>query len=671
MSSALRAQRLLITSSNRLLMRSYRCQDRALRRCYHYGAYGALQQLEHSNRSEDASRSALHATGVLAAAVGALWSLQSTQCDAAKDAEESDAEFQVMAALEMKEETQKIRLAQVIHDLHELARGESVDGEKTTGLRRYVTMVGKLTRRVTGRAATVARKATQDAIPFDGNPRFEGGNISLEGVDLTGISPQIATQIITSLRNGGRFDKESLLRIVAAVTKFLQNDSTVIDLRGVKDTITVVGDLHGSLPSLTYILNLVGDDIANRILVFDGDFVDRGERGVEVLCTLIILKLCYPKNVVLLRGNHEDDLVASVYGFQDEIREKYGAHTSQDIWELMVDLFAALPIAARTDSALIVHGGIPSEDFTIESLEAISTYERFQMKTTIEPKTPEEDIISGVLWSDPTSEHHSGIWPSHRGVGVLFGTKVARDFLDRYNLKYLVRGHEMVKDGTRIRDCGHQRSVITVFSAAAYPCEEGTNMGGIVHLNGDGGYRTESFYIEEALKRAKKSSKIHSLVRHNKKNLEQAFNEVADEGRIAIAEWAKIMAKTLDLQNVPWTTLQPTLAPTFGEDLIDWKAFLELHTASIAEGAESGEYVDESQTVLLTVFKYLDFDRDGSLSLEDFKTGVTLLNKRSPADRQLKNPDELFASMSSGSDKISFEDFKRGFKSGLAEQFGV
>jgi len=57
--------------------------------------------------------------------------------------------------------------------------------------------------------------------------------------------------------------------------------------------------------------------------VFNGDFVDRGKRGLEVLLLLLSLYLAFPNAVFLNRGNHEDSVMNARYGFIREVESKY------------------------------------------------------------------------------------------------------------------------------------------------------------------------------------------------------------------------------------------------------------------------------------------------------------------------------------------------------------
>jgi serine/threonine-protein phosphatase 2B catalytic subunit len=58
-------------------------------------------------------------------------------------------------------------------------------------------------------------------------------------------------------------------------------------------------------------------------MLFLGDYVDRGIFSIEVLVFLFSLKLNFPKDVVLLRGNHETKAMTEHFTFREEVLEKY------------------------------------------------------------------------------------------------------------------------------------------------------------------------------------------------------------------------------------------------------------------------------------------------------------------------------------------------------------
>ena len=71
-----------------------------------------------------------------------------------------------------------------------------------------------------------------------------------------------------------------------------------------------------------------------------------------------------------------------------------------------------------------------------------------------------------------------GYLPSTRGIGVFFGPDVTKSFLERNDLKCLIRSHAEVKNGCGLSHPG----CYTVFSA---PLEEKGIMGGLIELRGD------------------------------------------------------------------------------------------------------------------------------------------------------------------------------------------
>eukprot|EP00879_Flechtneria_rotunda_P011447 GHRR01011958.1.p1 GENE.GHRR01011958.1~~GHRR01011958.1.p1 ORF type:complete len:279 (+),score=80.14 GHRR01011958.1:225-1061(+) len=152
----------------------------------------------------------------------------------------------------------------------------------------------------------------------------------------------------------------TLQAIILAVTNILEKEPTLVELHPAASSqrVTVVGDTHGQYHDLCRLFELFGQPTTDRIYIFNGDYVDRGAWGVETLTLLLVWKWLLPRNVYLLRGNHESDTITRVYGFHAELKAKYGGE-AKGLFMHIRRFFAQLPLAALVEgSTLILHGGL-------------------------------------------------------------------------------------------------------------------------------------------------------------------------------------------------------------------------------------------------------------------------------------------------------------------------
>ncbi len=230
----------------------------------------------------------------------------------------------------------------------------------------------------------------------------------------------------------------------------------------------VLSDLHGDLESLLHIMkdSQFTEDATKReetILIFLGDYGDRGKYSVEVYYTVLKLKLLFPENVILMRGNHEgpEDLSVSPYDLPAQFHARFGGEWEKPhlkIKGLFSFLYNAVLIKGQF---LILHGGPPCQAKTIDDLAHAHT------------RHPQERLLEEMLWNDPI-EAIEGVCESPRGAGRLFGERVTREALKRFKANTLIRGHEPCQKGFKIN---HHGKALTIFSRKGSP-----------YLNSQGAY---------------------------------------------------------------------------------------------------------------------------------------------------------------------------------------
>lgn len=264
-----------------------------------------------------------------------------------------------------------------------------------------------------------------------------------------------------------------LTQILEKVQSIFEEEPIVLDLQS---PVITIGDLHGHLLDLLRIIKEFPLNIdSNEKYLFLGDLVDRGEFSTETITLVFILKILFPANVYIIRGNHEFAEMCDTSGFRAEVERIYHIRA---VYDSFLSAFGYMPIAAYIDKeTLCIHGGIGP------GFGVVSVLDQVQRPIT----TFNSEAITELFWSDPSDDIQM-FGESQRGLGHLFGSEAVKDFLMRSNLRKIIRGHQCV-DGVSL---SLNARVFTVFSASNY-CGPTNNSGGVLYLHNDGRILTHTY----------------------------------------------------------------------------------------------------------------------------------------------------------------------------------
>jgi len=156
--------------------------------------------------------------------------------------------------------------------------------------------------------------------------------------------------------------------------------------------IFAIGDIHGCLNELTSlhknILNHENFDVQNDLLIYLGDYIDRGKNSKEVIDQILKLKNNKIKTINLM-GNHDEFMIEFLFnkknnienwlnygidqtlrsydielvefikdGFDDNNIDKLRGVFLEKIGEEHIDFFKSLVTSHATEKYLFVHAGI-------------------------------------------------------------------------------------------------------------------------------------------------------------------------------------------------------------------------------------------------------------------------------------------------------------------------
>jgi hypothetical protein len=229
------------------------------------------------------------------------------------------------------------------------------------------------------------------------------------------------------------------------------------------------GDFHGDVHSIVSCLGWLNREnylrdftIArtNFFMVFLGDYTDRGSYGIEVIYTLLQLKIANPNQVFLVRGNHEDLSLVARYGFVAEGRAKYGASFDiRKISRLYELLPAVLYLGTGGDFIQCNHGGMepgynpkallesPSSTafeflgvlqqrkFASSQAAMVGQWPAGQRATALaswvdfRPESPTTPSVLGFMWNDFSVVHGEPEFAVDPGRAFVYGENLTRTVL--------------------------------------------------------------------------------------------------------------------------------------------------------------------------------------------------------------------------------------------------
>jgi diadenosine tetraphosphatase ApaH/serine/threonine PP2A family protein phosphatase len=214
----------------------------------------------------------------------------------------------------------------------------------------------------------------------------------------------------------------------------------------------VAGDIHGDFRAFGGIRKIFEKE-PDSLLIFLGDYADRGEKGLEVIEGVQELMKRHKEHVIALKGNHEDyrDGVPyfSPWDLDAEVRAKKRMGWEEFFPNFERDFLNRLFLAALVPGVMLcVHGGVSPRLRRVRDLE-----------------NPSRGLEEDLLWSDPWEG--PGERPNPRGAGILFGPEISEEVLAGLGVKFNLRGHEPRKafDGPCVE---HGGRVFTCSSTGVY-----------------------------------------------------------------------------------------------------------------------------------------------------------------------------------------------------------
>ena len=226
---------------------------------------------------------------------------------------------------------------------------------------------------------------------------------------------------------------------------------SLLDITNPHILVKVVGDIHGNYYNMIHIFRSNGGlPSKENPYIFNGDLTDKQNQGIQCQLTALLIKMRCNECLHLLQGNHE---LGNFY--KGRMKSQVLSVYDEEIWRIVRDIFNLLPLGiVLDDRILVVHGGIPSANITLDELRSIN-------RTTDEIPNPDmtkdQSLTEELVWAEEDEDNGITI-----GRGIEFGPDISKEFLNRNKLEYIIKGHTYVSKGFYK---AHDSRVVTLHSA--------------------------------------------------------------------------------------------------------------------------------------------------------------------------------------------------------------
>ncbi len=228
------------------------------------------------------------------------------------------------------------------------------------------------------------------------------------------------------------------LSLLTEGRKIFNNEANLIELPSYGRAV-FVGDTHGDFDATRRVIDRYMKD--DSVVVFLGDYVDRGRYSRENIDFLLESKIENPENLFLLMGNHE---AHKEFNFQPANFWESLPGEERGLYE---ETLIRLPLAASGNSLIALHGALPD----LQEIRDINK---------IKPKEADYRWET-IIWGDFRNE--SGKELGTYNGRPQFGRDYFKDVMGRFKKKVLIRSHD-----PHAEEIMYGKRCLTIFTSHAY-----------------------------------------------------------------------------------------------------------------------------------------------------------------------------------------------------------